>query len=130
MSSTHQHNVVDSEMVTCDNCGNSWDGYAQCWCDGIPMDDYVQEMMNKVTTHKPSPPTHTMTLRSHISDEETPKISDEIRMADTEQVSQPRTHPDFWNELTHYGQCGQSCPCCRSEVGDELGSCLVCSKKY
>ena len=37
-------------------------------------------------------------------------------------------HPNSWNKDTHYGQCGQSCPCCRTIVGDKLGSCLVCIK--
>ena len=40
-------------------------------------------------------------------------------------------HPEGWNYITHYmsigGQCGQSCPCCRSLVGDHLGSCPICN---
>ena len=38
------------------------------------------------------------------------------------------THPSGWNPSTHYGMCGQSCPCCRSFVGDILGACLVCDR--
>lgn len=35
-----------------------------------------------------------------------------------------------WNEKTHYGQCGQSCPCCRWEIAQEpFGSCEIC-KNY
>jgi hypothetical protein len=93
----------DEEMVTCDNCGNCWDGYAQCSCHGIPMDDEIEP--EKVTSS-----THTMTLRSHISEE-------------------LLVHPDCWNAIGHYGQCGQSCPCCRAEVGDVWGVCLVCINK-
>jgi hypothetical protein len=41
-------------------------------------------------------------------------------------------HPKGWNCKTHYsnmgGQCGQSCPCCRSQMGDKLGSCPICNK--
>ena len=40
-------------------------------------------------------------------------------------------HPKGWDFKTHYmsigGQCGQSCPCCRSLVGDKLGSCPICN---
>lgn len=35
-------------------------------------------------------------------------------------------HPDFWSKNSHYGQCGQSCPCCRANVGDSLGACPIC----
>lgn len=41
-------------------------------------------------------------------------------------------HPVGWDFNSHYmfigGQCGQSCPCCRSKVGDTLGSCPICNK--
>lgn len=44
----------------------------------------------------------------------------------------PQKHPKGWNSKTHYmsigGQCGQSCPCCRSLVGDTLGSCPICNQ--
>ena len=49
-------NQTDEDMITCENCGHCWDGYAQCSCYGIPLDD------------EPLPPTepyHPMTLRSH-----------------------------------------------------------------
>lgn len=35
-------------------------------------------------------------------------------------------HPKYWNIHTHYGQCGQSCPCCRAAVGDTFGACPIC----
>ena len=35
-------------------------------------------------------------------------------------------HPSNWSKYTHYGQCGQPCPCCRSGVGDTLGACPIC----
>ena len=38
-------------------------------------------------------------------------------------------HPEYWSKEKHYGihgQCGQSCPCCRAEVGDTFGACPIC----
>ena len=35
-------------------------------------------------------------------------------------------HPPCWNRFIHYGQCGQSCPCCRKRAGEILGACPVC----
>lgn len=37
-----------------------------------------------------------------------------------------KTHPSCWNPVTHYGQCGQSCPCCRKRCGEIFGSCIIC----
>lgn len=41
-----------------------------------------------------------------------------------------RKHPFGWHPKHHYmcigGQCGQSCPCCRAELGDKLGTCPYC----
>ena len=37
-------------------------------------------------------------------------------------------HPDVWSKKNHYGQCGQSCPCCRAHMGDTLGACNICTK--
>lgn len=35
-----------------------------------------------------------------------------------------------WTEKDHYGQCGQSCPCCRWKIGQEIfGSCEICKNK-
>ena len=45
-------------------------------------------------------------------------------------------HPEGWNTHVHYGQCGQSCPCCRFQVeyvqngGSTLGICSVCLNNY
>lgn len=45
----------------------------------------------------------------------------------------PKKHPKCWDPVNHYmsigGQCGQSCPCCRSQAGDILGSCPICNQK-
>ena len=109
---TESQYETDEEMVTCENCGNIWDGYAQCMCLGIP--DYNSDSDEEI--HNTS--THPMTLRSHSR----PKDTEEI-------ATETLTHPECWNVHTHYGQCGQSCPCCRAMVGDEWGACLVCSKK-
>ncbi len=40
----------------------------------------------------------------------------------------PTSHPMGWSPMAHYGMCGQSCPCCRAEVGDTLGACPICKK--
>ena len=69
-----------------------------------------------MSTSPSSQSTHQMTLRSTNQDQ---KIKKNIPKA--------HVHPASWNPHTHYGQCGQSCPCCRSKVGDIWGSCLVCT---
>jgi len=44
----------------------------------------------------------------------------------------PSQHPKEWSNKTHYGQCGQNCPCCRAFVTLiekdtwEHGSCPIC----
>ena len=37
-------------------------------------------------------------------------------------------HPQNWNSTTHYGSCGQDCPCCRTRVEglNGLGICTIC----
>ena len=38
------------------------------------------------------------------------------------------TMPSTWvGQKTHYGQCGQSCPCCRSRCRETIGACPICS---
>lgn len=37
-----------------------------------------------------------------------------------------KKHPKSWNNHTHYGQCGQSCPCCRAQMGESFGGCTIC----
>jgi hypothetical protein len=108
---------TDEEMVTCSNCGNCWDGYAQCSCYGIQIDDHNIDEEQETEQVRTS---HPMTLRSHTK----------VKVIEDEGEPEQITHPECWNEHTHYEQCGQSCPCCRAEVGDEWGACLVCSKKY
>ncbi len=39
-------------------------------------------------------------------------------------------HPIYWCNQNHYGQCGQSCPCCRAAVGDTFGACPICMIKF
>jgi hypothetical protein len=45
-----------------------------------------------------------------------------------------RKHPFGWHPKHHYmcmgGQCGQSCPCCRAELGDTFGACQFCKIVY
>ena len=40
------------------------------------------------------------------------------------------SHPSCWSKKVHYGQCGQSCPCCRADVGDKLGACTICTPNH
>ena len=117
---------TDEEMVTCDNCGNTWDGYAQCICLGIPEYDSDTDE-EKDTSYKLS--THQMTLRSHTRPNAIESKADPEDQPVAAAIAEPITHPECWNEHTHYGQCGQSCPCCRAMVGDEWGACLVCRNK-
>ena len=48
----------------------------------------------------------------------------------------PEEHPKNWSNKTHYGKCGQNCPCCRAFVtvieNDEWdhGSCPICLIEY
>jgi hypothetical protein len=127
MCSIHTYKVeVEDEDERCDNCGNCWDGYSQCNCNGIPMDD-----------DEPVKSTHSMTLRSHSTMTESTVKVDKVDKVALECVGsvpvyeqnqeEELIHPECWNAIGHYGQCGQSCPCCRAEVGDEWGACLVCS---
>ena len=109
----------EDNMVTCDNCGNCWDGNAQCYCYGIHLDDEPST---------PTEPVHTMTLRNRVKNAEEAEETKPKDNAEAEAEDEVK-HPKCWSEHTHYGHCGQSCPCCRTEVGDTLGSCLVCNKK-
>ena len=38
-------------------------------------------------------------------------------------------HPCNWTKTTHYGMCGQSCPCCRTQIEGiyGFGTCVVCN---
>ena len=39
-------------------------------------------------------------------------------------------HPSTWNKNTHYGMCGQSCPCCRAKIETvPFGTCTICWAK-
>ena len=39
-------------------------------------------------------------------------------------------HPTPWTKINHWGQCGQSCPCCRAIVeGVPFGVCSICWDK-
>lgn len=103
-----EFNTFIEELITCENCGHEWDGYAQCMCMGIVESDYDEELIEHTEILDKQP--KRMTLRS-----------DKLLK-----------HPEYWTKEKHYGdkgQCGQSCPCCRSDVGDILGSCDICNKK-
>ena len=45
-------------------------------------------------------------------------------------ISKSIEHPKSWNINTHYGMCGQSCPCCRTNLGELIGACTICSHSY
>jgi hypothetical protein len=38
-------------------------------------------------------------------------------------------HLDSWDILTHYGMCGETCPCCRALFDKALGACVICQNK-
>ena len=168
---TKSHYETEEEMVTCENCGNCWDGFAQCSCNGITIDEPEIDNIRR---------THTMNLRSHSEKLRVEKkrekvtVTEQTQSRSTEdgfygprkaytqwqlaflfwgQESNPTTtapttkdeptatpvitkpkvigsHPKCWSAIGHYGQCGQSCPCCRAMVGDDWGACLICSKKH
>uniref|UniRef100_A0A6C0J730 Uncharacterized protein n=1 Tax=viral metagenome TaxID=1070528 RepID=A0A6C0J730_9ZZZZ len=67
----------------------------------------------------------TMTLRSS----QTTMTSTQSQTTKDEKCVKVQVHPKSWDKHTHYGQCGQSCPCCRTEVGDTWGSCPICKPK-
>lgn len=100
MPSLVSENETNEELVTCDGCGNQWDGFAQCPC---PMDWYEEDYNNYV------------------------EVSMDGETIQEEEL--PTEHPLGWSPQAHYGMCGQSCPCCRSEHNELLGSCLVCDKE-
>ena len=92
------------ELVTCGDCGNQWDGYAQCNC----WEDYNYSQ----TDTTPNDSTICM---------------EELKEESREPI--PTSHPMGWSPTAHYGMCGQSCPCCRAELGDTFGACPICIKK-
>ena len=119
MSNFEKENDTE-DMITCSNCGRCWDGNAQCCCYGIPIDEEEPE---------PKTRSHTMTLRSHekyTSTMFTQKVY--VGLKNKQQKESELKHPESWNKHSHYGQCGQSCPCCRAMVGDEWGACSICRK--
>ena len=90
------------ELVTCGDCGNQWDGYAQCNC--------WEYNYNQNDT---GPNDSTICREEHPEKPQEPV---------------PTSHPTGWSPTAHYGMCGQSCPCCRAEVGDTFGACPICKK--
>jgi len=43
----HEFNkIVEDDSIVCENCGNNWDGYAQCMCMGIIYSDFEDELIN------------------------------------------------------------------------------------
>lgn len=46
-----QQQEDDDDLVTCGNCGNRWDGYAQCNCWGYMMDDNYENDNYENDTH-------------------------------------------------------------------------------
>ena len=39
MKHRNYDNELEHELITCSNCGNQWDGYAQCLCNGYSSCD-------------------------------------------------------------------------------------------
>jgi hypothetical protein len=46
-----QQQEDDDDLVTCGNCGNRWDGYAQCNCWGYMMYDNYENNNYENDTH-------------------------------------------------------------------------------
>ena len=45
-------------------------------------------------------------------------------------LNETKSHPKGWTPGKHYGQCGQSCPCCRAIIEDvPFGVCEICWAK-
>ena len=50
-------------------------------------------------------------------------------------IGKKKKHPSSWSKNLHYGQCGQSCPCCRFIAESSLepkyrswfGVCKICA---
>jgi hypothetical protein len=41
-----------------------------------------------------------------------------------------KSHPPGWTQSSHYGMCGQSCPCCRAKIEETpFGVCQTCWEK-
>jgi hypothetical protein len=57
------NHIVDDELITCDNCGHQWDGWAQCICLGIVESDYDDDLTQLTQEIKITQPKR-MTLRS------------------------------------------------------------------
>ena len=118
----------DDEMTTCTTCGHYWDGFAQCKCLGIPPDDdaaadneendddAADDAADADAAAAPDSNSK-MTLRSVYKNKNNTQSPIKTHVEE---------HPASWDSTNHYGQCGQSCPCCRSEVGDTLGACPIC----
>ena len=120
--SSYDEEEEDDEMITCPTCGHYWDGFAQCKCLGIPPDadaaddDADDAAADDAVDAAAAPDSKSkMTLRSVYKNNAQSPIKTQVE-----------EHPASWDSTTHYGQCGQSCPCCRSEVGDTLGACPIC----
>jgi chemotaxis protein histidine kinase CheA len=90
--SEEEESEFEYELVTCGNCGNQWDGMAQCNCWRYDSTENTEE---------------------HVEAPQEPA---------------PTSHSQDWMSTSHYGMCGQSCPCCRAEVGDTFGACPICKK--
>ena len=55
------------------------------------------------------------------------------KMKQTKAKATPKRHVKGWTDKLHYmalnGQCGQSCPCCRSIFHEAFGSCVICNNQ-
>jgi hypothetical protein len=122
----------DDEMTTCTTCGHYWDGFAQCKCLGIPPDaDAADNEENADAAADDAAADAAATAAAEVAVAPDSKSKMTLRSVYKNNTQSPikshvEEHPASWDSTTHYGQCGQSCPCCRSEVGDILGACPIC----
>ena len=89
----------------CNNCGNVWDGYAQCTCACIDS-DYDEHNIN--------------------FDNNEDQIIEILSNGGDNPPEIILVHPDGWTEQNHYNECGDICSCCRAKQGETLDVCLVC----
>jgi len=41
------NHILEDDLITCENCGHKWDGWAQCMCLGEIISDYEDELIQE-----------------------------------------------------------------------------------
>ena len=69
-------NRYTPDLVTCDNCGNVWDGYAQCNCLQLTWDD--EQLLEKAAPK----------ISEQLLEQEALKISEQLLEQDAPKISE------------------------------------------